>query len=261
MPFSLEPWVSWVFDHPVRKPEWHRHYEGTRWDHPDASALHAITELFEAPARPLQRFSDAQLNQGFWLLCENAMFGLSDEQISWELRQRCVRSFVPLFRDLFAVRCTRHPSHLDRGGQSPAKLSSLNLACYMWWDFDCWVAKPNDGPHRRLDNAFLSVMEETLAIRHEACCESALHGLGHWHLGYPVETVQIIDGFLAPPRRSLRTYANTRKTPGAAASCNLQFSVGILSAWSITSISTGPFRASSLSPSCSWRAPKMLGSA
>ena len=216
MPVSFEAWVAWVFDHAVTKPEWHWSYEGKRWDHPIASTLPVITELFESPTRPLKRFSDAQLNQGFWFLCRNggAMQGLVDERIPWELRLQCIRSFIPLFRNLFAVRCTRHLSHLGRAGQAPVGVSPLNSACYMWWDFDCWVAEPNFGPHRRIDDAFLGVMEETLAIRQEACSESALHGLGHWHSGYPVETEQIINGFMRAPRRisdELREYAEDAK--------------------------------------------------
>ena len=38
---------------------------------------------------------------------------------------------------------------------------------------------------------------QTLALRHDACRESALHGLGHWHRAYPAETERIIDDFLA----------------------------------------------------------------
>lgn len=67
-----------------------------------------------------------------------------------------------------------------------------------------------------------------------------------------------------PAHGNVITLAQTppHRTPclGSARKQNAQFSVGTFSAWSITSNSTGPFRASSLSPSCSWRAPKMLGS-
>src|SRR5579862_7586800 len=112
MTLNLEAWVASVFDHPDAKPEWQR---------PTARILQVVTELFEHPAAPLKRFSDAQLDQGFWFLCQGGgpMRGLVEELIPWEIRLRCIRSFVTLFRDLYAVRCTRHLSHLDRvGGKS-----------------------------------------------------------------------------------------------------------------------------------------------
>lgn len=216
MAVSVEDWVAWVFDHSVKRPRMALEFRNKRWDHPTASTLQVITKLFESPALPLKQFSDAQLNQGFWFLCRNggAMQGLVDERIPWEMRLRCIRSFVALFRNLFAVRCTRSLSHLERPGQVPTGVSPLNSACYMWWDFDCWAPKPNDGPHRRIDGAFLGVMEEILTIRHEACCESALHGLGHWHSSYPVEAEQIISAFMSPPRRisdELRGYADNAR--------------------------------------------------
>jgi hypothetical protein len=49
-----------------------------------------------------------------------------------------------------------------------------------------------------------------LALPHDACRESALHGLGHWHHAYPDQTADIIDEFLARNegiRDELRRYA------------------------------------------------------
>ena len=42
----------------------------------------------------------------------------------------------------------------------------------------------------------LSVLRRLLAIPHDACRESALHGLGHWQLEYPEAAAEIIDEFL-----------------------------------------------------------------
>jgi len=199
MELTVESWVGSVFDHQAVKPEWP----------PSAPVLQIMADLFEHSEAPLRRFSDEQLNQGFWSLCQGGgpMQALEDERISWELRLRAIRSFVPLFRDLFATRCDRHLSHLDRTVQ--AELCPLNSACYMWWDFDCWVAKPSDAAHRRVDAAFLDAMREILKIGHEACQESALHGLGHWHHAYPAETARIIEEFLAAGelREELLRYA------------------------------------------------------
>ena len=137
------------------------------------------------------------------------MRGLVDESIAWEVQTRFIRSFAGLFRELFATRCTPHLSHLIRGADSG--VSPLNSACYMWWDFDCFC--PGATPvaaHKKVDEEFLEVMRLTLALPHDACRESALHGLGHWHRAYPDETVNIIDAFLARNkdiREELRRYA------------------------------------------------------
>ena len=162
----------------------------------------------------LRPYSDEQLNQGFWFLLgasSDAMRGLTDQAIAWDVRERCIRSFATLFRDLFMARCTPRLSHLLRTGDPAAfELGPLNSACYMWWDFDCWCARPGHDAHRKLDSAFLEVMRQTLDLPHDACRESALHGLGHWHRAYPAQTVEMIDLFLAKNRgirEELRRYA------------------------------------------------------
>jgi hypothetical protein len=40
------------------------------------------------------------------------------------------------------------------------------------------------------------VMRHVLALDALACQESALHGLGHWHLNYPAQLEEAIDVFL-----------------------------------------------------------------
>src|SRR5258706_5625823 len=145
-------------------------------------------------------FSDEQVNQGFWFLCgpeSDVMRGLVNESIAWDVRACCIRSFVSLFRDLFVTRCTPHLSHLMRGGEPETfEVSPLNMACYMWWDFDCWRGSPTVTAHRHVDAEFLDVMRHTLALPHDACRANALHGLGHSHRAYPAQTADIIDRFL-----------------------------------------------------------------
>ena len=66
------------------------------------------------------------------------------------------------------------------------------------------------GDSLRINAELLDVMRHTLALPHDACRESALHGLGHWHRASPAETADIIDGFLARNegiRDELRRYA------------------------------------------------------
>jgi hypothetical protein len=213
MAVDLRKWIGWIFDQPVPEPSLYWNQEELGPLDPDAGALAAVSSLFENPT-VLLPYSDAQLSQGFWFLCgaeSNLMRGLGNESIPWEARVRLIRSFSSLYRELFMARCTHHLSHLIRGHCAEAlEISPLNSPCYMWWDFDCWVASPDHPLYRKLDAEYLEVMRQTLALPHDACREGALHGLGHWHRAYPRETTAIIDQFLDRNkniREDLRSYA------------------------------------------------------
>src|SRR2546425_3114573 len=146
MAMDLHSWVTWIFDQPVREPSLYWNDEALGRINPSAEILTVIPQLFESPAGVLHPYSDAQLSQGFWFLCgpeSEAMRGLADEAIAWDVRARCIRSFETLFRELFMTRCTPHLFHLLRSGEPEMlEVSALNSACYMWWDFDCWQAGP-----------------------------------------------------------------------------------------------------------------------
>ena len=185
---------------------------------PSADQLEVISRIFENSAAVLAPYTDAQLNQGFLFLTgaeSLALRGLADDAIAWDVRNRCIRSFAVLFRDLFMARCAPLLSHLRRGAPEDCEASPLNTTCYMWWDFDCWTARPADSAHRKVDAAYLDVMRRTLALPHDACRESALHGRGHWHRAYPEETDRIIDEFLVRSpdiQEQLSRYAQAART-------------------------------------------------
>jgi hypothetical protein len=140
------------------------------------------------------RFPDDQLDQGFWFLMGDTppdfMGSLVEGEIPLETRLRALRSFVPLFEQVMAVRCSSHLGHLAECGESP-----LNGACYMWWDIQRWKwgrdttqtdAKDpgykldDEDPDRTLfDHEIVVTMSRILSIPHDVCRESALHGIGH----------------------------------------------------------------------------------
>jgi hypothetical protein len=142
------------------------------------------------------------LDRAFWDVGSNVFVALGDTSIDWALRQRVIKSFEFLFRDLFAVRCWPVLGHLSEEG------GPLNSACYMWWDLDCWYSTPSSD--------LLAVMRSTLAIDNIVCQESALHGLGHWYRRQHREEVEcIIDEFLGRGqnlRAELRRYAHAART-------------------------------------------------
>ena len=212
---TLGQWVNFVFDHPVMEPAWHFSVDSPYLDVGPEPAAELIAETFEGGAALLQPFSDGQLNQGFWFLLNggnsNYIFCLTDAAVEWSLRRRALRSFVPLFRNVMAARCSPALSHRDESGAT-----ALNSACYMWWELIpiSPASGATDPRHGQMHDEVLAVLSELLDIPHDACRESALHGLGHWALFDPKASA-VIDGFLERSR-GLRTelleYARQART-------------------------------------------------
>ena len=211
---SLSQWIAYVFDRPVTDPAWHFSIDFPSLDPGPKRVAELVAETFEEGGELLRPFSDAQLNQAFWFLVSSGnsdcMLCLSDDSVPWPLRRRALRSFVPLFRQVMAVRCSTVLSHRDEPGSSP-----LNSACYMWWDLIPLSESPNgDRADIALTDEVLAVLSELVDIPHDACRESALHGLGHLALFNPKATA-IIDAFLARShglRPELIAYAIRAKT-------------------------------------------------
>jgi hypothetical protein len=72
----------------------------------------------------------------------------------------------------------------------------------MWWDllWYRWVFNFRNAPGEATSNPFyaeiLLILRRILAIPHDACRESALHGIGHWVRSYP-QISGAVDEFLA----------------------------------------------------------------
>jgi len=203
----FDEWVAHVFDHKVRVPQWYFDIDSDDWDGPSQITVTYITRLFENPERYLEKFSDEQLEQGFWYLSGTSeyMFALLDQCVPMEERTGCIRSFYLLFEQLFARRCSPHLSHIDEAGANP-----LNGACYMWWDNIPICGEPNDRSRHDIDREILDVMNNILSVDSVACQESSLHGLGHWEMYYSPRVHDIIDAFLADRqfiRKELADYA------------------------------------------------------
>jgi len=203
----LKKWVAMIFDHPVSDPAWYWEIDAPCWEGSPAEVALLIAETFERSGELLAPYSDAQLNQGLWHLIQNASaeyaYVFTDPEIPFPLRVRTLRSFVPLFEQAMAARCSPHLAHLDEREANP-----LNSVCYMWWDVIPIHGMPEDPGRRDFDQEVLAVFQCLLAIPHDACRESALHGLGHWAFSYSV--APIIDAFLAQTpglRPELAAYA------------------------------------------------------
>lgn len=210
LPF--DQWLVHVFDHDVRTPQWYFDLDAPYWNGAPHVTAAYLTTLFENPVPTLEVYSDAQLNQGFWYLLSSSasdhMFALLDERVALDARLRCIGLFVNVFEQIFDPRCSPHLSHIDEPG------AVLNGACYMWWDIIPIYGRPDVPSRREVDEACLRVMEQVVAFESIACRESALHGLGHWHLYYPRDVERIVDAFLAADqdmRPELTRYAHAAR--------------------------------------------------
>ncbi len=208
----LSDWIAHVFDHPVVDPAWHWSRDVFARAGSCEETVTFIAETFERSGELLARCTDEQLNQGFWYLvsgtCSEFMRALLEPAFPLAQQLRALRSFVPLFEQVMAARCSPHLSHLD---EQPA--NSLNSACYMWWDILPIHGQPEEKDRAHFDAEVLGVLSRLLSIPHDACVESALHGIGEWQAYYPrVEFV--VDEFLARSpglRPELVSYAHRAK--------------------------------------------------
>jgi hypothetical protein len=222
----FEAWVTFVFDHPAPDPgiptwgekseviisqPWYCEHDCDWWNpdrQPEVTVAY-LTNVFENARHVLAPFSDAQVKEGLYFLvspaCSDHMFTLLNPDVAWSERKRCINSVFTLFEHFLALKCSPHLSHLDEPGAN-----LLNVVCYMWWDLLPVAGKPDDSSRKEIDEAFLDVMRRSLELASDACQESALHGLGHWHLDYPTDVEAIIAQFLehhSALRSELKTYA------------------------------------------------------
>ncbi len=204
---SLDAFVRFLFDRPVVPVPDDVKDEPTPWyflvetEHDSDQVADLYIELFTSGALLLSRFSDEQLDQGFWAV-HGCNLDCSAANIIWEpgvpfrSRAAVVRSMQHLFASFLATR------HLD-------------TAVDMWWDslaydWHCGNRARSNGGE---DKAMQDVMFETLCTILECDAPhiqySALHGLGHLH--HP-HTKAVIEDWLrrcTPGDEELVAYANS----------------------------------------------------
>jgi hypothetical protein len=190
---GFDAWLDFVFAHD--DPAWHTRLSADYWTGPPEKTVEYLTSLFESPQVLIDRYAEPRIAAGLDFLVREHMVATLEPSVTWEQVERCLRATVPVFEQLFAKRCRPELSQ-GRG----TEVSPLNATCYMWWDqFPTW-GRPQDPAQGTYDRLVLQVLERLLALENEACLESALHGLGHWHLSYPVVAGRIVEGFLAASR-------------------------------------------------------------
>jgi hypothetical protein len=155
-----------------------------------AAKVVLVGQTFVRCGTDLARFSDMQVSNGLNYILNNVASDipqlLRQKSINEELRVDTVLKMKHLYRDCFATRCSVSLSHLDEPGAGP-----LNAFCYMLWDVS---------PLGSWNTIVLDVMEDALYMPHDACIESALHGLGHRYGQDKIKAPEIISCFLSKTR-------------------------------------------------------------
>lgn len=183
-------WVRWVFDRPVRDEPWYWRGQEPPWAYAGVVISH-FGRLCEECPPVLADYSDAQVVQGlnFILL---SVFSTSSE-MGADQAAGVFRGFRLLYENLFAVRCD----------EVEEAANPLNEFVYMLWDLP---PPGGEGVEREL----VSMLGDVLFVRHGAVQESALHGLGHLQLDFPVEVATVVDRYLSsdrPVSDAMRAYA------------------------------------------------------
>lgn len=144
------------------------------------------SQLFRQPRFLLERFSKAQLDQGFWAVqsttLECSAWSLTwNRSIHFPIREECVRSMYFLFRELF----------FDE---------PLEESVSMWWDSFCYdwhcgnFQRSRGGEDMAMQDVMFETLSWILSLESEICQGAAIHGLSHLH--HP-QTGALIEGYLA----------------------------------------------------------------
>jgi len=177
-------WLDLIFKHPDDDDEWCWRDEWSYRISNNQIILEYLIELFERPRLLLDRYSESQLERGFWFLMGPAGFSdvAWDKKIAFERRAFFIRQHATLFKELFAD----YP---------------LETSVQMWWDlFESGYSRnqtPTDTDDAALQETILWTLGDILGMNESHCVCSALHGLNHLH--HP-RVPEFIDYFLATNR-------------------------------------------------------------
>lgn len=187
--FSFDEFIGFLFEReiPPKSEKWDPWYwhVSVLFD-PERTCSYYI-RLFNEPAFLIEKFSKAQLEEGFWAIPSHGFLECSVADLIWNsdlpftAREECVRSMFYLYRDFFAA-------------------EPLETAGGMWWDSLCWHLwhqgekdRQRGGEDLSMQDVMFETLVQILALDSENCQCAALHGLGHLH--HP-ETESAIEDYI-----------------------------------------------------------------
>jgi hypothetical protein len=171
---SFDAFLTAVFDHPPPTEgedlnAWYWNSDPDFLVDPARQVAH-LTRLFREAGALANRFSTAQIEQGFWLIGSSAsepfIEHLWNAAVPWPERAACVAAMEQLYADCLAV-------------------GEYDSVDYMWTDFlahgyDFGSRHPAESAEdARMQQALFDLFARLLARPEPICQYAALHGLGH----------------------------------------------------------------------------------
>ncbi len=205
-----EEWLKHVFDHEVEvnKPQWYWDEGVPEFVAEPGEIVELLGQTFLHAGRDLARYTDAQVNEGIWYMVSiggsDFIMALQSLEVPLAKRLETIGNIFYLFSDFFAKRCTETLGHLSEEG------SPLNSSCYMFWDISFLACLKDTPENQQMQNAVLDVLQKILTIEHQACRESALHGLSEFVFTRPDKAHEIIDHFLSNTKLDEKLLAYAR---------------------------------------------------
>jgi hypothetical protein len=215
MQYLYRKWIEFVFERPETPNGWYFDLEIEPFEAEASPQLiiELVTQTFLQAEKDLGRFSNSQvaagLNYVFNNSCSNLVFELKAQSLPLANRLKFLESIESLYQHCYRKRCVEALGHRNEGISDP-----LNLSCYMLWDVTPLMYWEDDPQRKALYSGVVLLLERCLNIPHEACIESALHGLGHVHSYAPEEVEEAIDGWLrrsSQHRNELIQYAKAAR--------------------------------------------------
>jgi hypothetical protein len=202
----LDEWIEFVFAKPASRGKlgsgawyWKKDYR-LRVD--PSRQIEMMTDLFRRSASLLRRFSEGQIEDGFWFIIGPAgedwfKDQLWNRNVAWSLRKKCIASIPRLYSGAFRTQFGSMP--------------------FMLWDLlteDYWLSfrsRRRGREAQRVRRAMLRALAEQLDLPSVIAQKSAIHGLGH--IGLPGARSRL-KVYLRRPRLHgwLRPYAQEALT-------------------------------------------------
>lgn len=213
----FDKWIDFVFNHPVTDPSWfikmdYKELDELEERYDNHITLKYFTDLMLDPIEVLDKFSNEQVDEGFWFLFYSFGNRTYDQDynpqplLPHQERKECIEAMIHLFRSLYAKRCSEIFIDFDEDVDN-----RLNWSCHMWWDLlrDENILLGEMGEDKDIGYVCIDVIDKILEIEHVACQASAIHGLGHFMEFYPDKVKPILDDYLSKPisQDDLRIYA------------------------------------------------------
>ena len=208
-----DQWIEYVFNRPITPNGWYFDFDldAESFEASPSEVTKLVAETCKRAETDLIKFSDEQVDAGLNFIfndaCSRVVFDIKDSSVPDALRLECIDAIYSLYEGCYRLRCTESLSHLNEKPDTP-----LNNSCYMLWDVSALAFWKDD--QKMYYSAVISLLGRVLNIPHQACMESALHGLGHIYDDAPEEVEAVIDAWLRADktqRPELLTYAKAAR--------------------------------------------------